>query len=92
MQASKRQRVDPSLETTVTGDVQPAGLMAKKKSTSTSSVTQARATRQKAASAAAVRPAVPARAPPAVNVAKPQPAKGIYIQYNLVMLRSVSSV
>jgi len=88
VQASKRQRVDPSLETTVNGDMQPAGLMAKKKPASTSSVVQARTTRQKAASAAAARPAVPARAPPAVNVAKPQPAKGNYIRCNLVMLKT----
>jgi len=79
VQASKRQRVDPSLETTVNGDVQQSALMAKKKPANTSSVLQARTTRQKAASAATARPAVPARAPPAVSVAKPQPAKGDYM-------------
>lgn len=71
---SKRQRVEPALETTVICDVPPATLMAKKKPASASSALQTRTTRQKAAATIA-RPAATARALPAASVTKPQPAK-----------------
>jgi len=70
--------VEPSLETTLDVDVQPLGKVAKKKPTSgTSSTLQTRTSKQKTAMVAANVRSVAAARP--TTAAKPQPAKGTFI-------------
>ena len=68
---------------------QPAASVAQKKPAATSTVLQARTTRQKTAAVSA-RPAAAARPAPAVTAPKPQPAKGAFISLNYDNICSVS--